>query len=110
MAGRSQQGNAWQEIFKHIIKAEVIHTKIWAAVPQCCTIVANFTIKNSKHLTCWAWFDIFTDGGFKEKKHLKPQNLVTLILLSILKMPIKAATSHQAKTKYLEEAKLFFDF
>ena len=68
MAGRSQQGNAWQEIFKHIIKVEVIHTKIWAAVPKCCTIVANFTINNSEHLTCWAWFDIFTDGGFKEKE------------------------------------------
>ena len=44
------------------------------------------------------------------RNHLKPESLETLFLLSVLKMPIKSVTSYQAEIKYLEEAKLSFDF
>ena len=39
----------------------------------------------------------------KTRKHLKPENLETLFLLSVLKMPIKSVTSYQAEIKYLED-------
>ena len=39
----------------------------------------------------------------KTRKHLKPENLETLFLLSALKMPIKSVTSYQAEIKYLED-------
>ena len=46
----------------------------------------------------------------KRRKHLKPENLDNLFLLSALKVPIKSVTSCQAEIKYLEEAYLSFDF
>ena len=39
----------------------------------------------------------------KGSKHLKPENLETLSLLSTLKMPIKSVTSYQAEIKFLED-------
>ena len=47
----------------------------------------------------------------KRSNHFKPENLETLFLLLELKVPInKSVTNYQAETKYLEEAKLSFDF
>ena len=43
------------------------------------------------------------------RNHLKTENL-KLFLLSALKISIKSVTSNQEEMKYLEEAKLSFDF
>ena len=46
----------------------------------------------------------------ERRKHLYPENLDTLFLLSALKVPIKSVTSYQAEIEYLEEAQLSFGF
>ena len=40
----------------------------------------------------------------KIRNHLKPENLETPFLLSVLKKPIKSVNSYQAEIKYLEDA------
>ena len=47
---------------------------------------------------------------FPSLQYLNVFNLDTVFLLSVLKMPIKSLTSHQAEIKYLEEAKSPFIF
>ena len=39
----------------------------------------------------------------KTRNYLKPDNLETLFLLSVLKMPNKSVISYQAEIKYLED-------
>ena len=44
----------------------------------------------------------------KTRKHLKPENLEALVLLSALEMPIKSVPNYQVEIKFLEDTQLFW--